>query len=97
MDLSADSIHNLGLQEVARIRAEMDEIIKDLKFEGSFADFLQFLRTDPQFYAKTPEEIMKEAAGIDFISILQQAQQRAKAEIHRMAFAVVEYLCGVEA
>jgi len=55
---TADDIHQIGLKEVARIRAKMEQIIKDLNFEGSFADFLQFLRTDEQFYAKTPKELL---------------------------------------
>lgn len=64
VDMTADEIHQLGLSEVARIRAGMDEIIAELEFEGSFADFLQFLRTDPQFYAKTPHELLAEASYI---------------------------------
>ncbi len=64
LDLSADEIHQIGLKEVARIRAEMEQIIKDVEFEGSFADFLAFLRSDPQFYAETPEQLLKEAAWI---------------------------------
>jgi uncharacterized protein (DUF885 family) len=64
LDLSADEIHQIGLKEVARIRAEMEQIIKDVKFQGSFADFLAFLRSDPQFYAQTPEQLLKEAAWI---------------------------------
>ncbi len=53
-----DAIHNIGLSEVARIRSKMEKIIQDLNFKGSFADFLEFLRTDEQFYAKTPEELL---------------------------------------
>ncbi len=55
---TADAIHQIGLKEVARIKAEMKKIISDLKFQGSFADFLKFLRTDEQFYAKTPDELL---------------------------------------
>lgn len=55
---SADDIHQIGLKEVARIKAEMQEIIKELNFDGSFADFFTFLRTDEQFYAKSPKEIL---------------------------------------
>ena len=55
---SADDIHNIGLKEVARIKAEMEQIIKDLNFKGSFADFFHFLRTDKQFYAETPEQLL---------------------------------------
>ena len=62
VDMSADEIHQLGLSEVARIRAEMEAIINELQFEGDFADFVQFLRADPQFYAKTPHELLAEAS-----------------------------------
>ncbi len=55
---TADDIHQIGLREVARIKAEMKKIIAEVKFEGSFEDFLSFLRTDEQFYAKTPEELL---------------------------------------
>ena len=55
---TAEDIHQIGLSEVARIKAEMEKVIKDLNFNGSFADFLQFLRTDEQFYAKTPKELL---------------------------------------
>jgi uncharacterized protein (DUF885 family) len=58
LDLTADQIHNTGLQEVARIKSEMKKIITEVNFKGSFADFLQFLRTDEQFYAKTPRELL---------------------------------------
>ncbi|GEQ99151.1 hypothetical protein JCM17844_27880 [Iodidimonas gelatinilytica] len=64
LDLSAQEIHRIGLSEVARIKSEMEAIIDGLGFEGSFADFLEFLRTDPQFYAKTPQELLNRAAWI---------------------------------
>ncbi len=56
--LSADEIHKIGLREVARIRAEMMEIIENLNFSGSFDDFLEFLRTDPQFYYDDPDQLL---------------------------------------
>lgn len=62
--LSAKQIHEIGLAEVKRIRAEMAEIIEQVEFEGSFAEFLTFLRTDPQFYPKTANELIKEASYI---------------------------------
>ncbi|MGA9574992.1 MAG: DUF885 family protein [Lysobacterales bacterium] len=64
VDMTAAEIHQLGLSEVARIRAEMETIIKELEFDGDFAAFIQFLRTDPQFYAKTPHELLAEASYI---------------------------------
>ncbi len=57
--MTPDEIHRIGLNEVKRIRDEMQLIIDELEFEGSFADFLQFLRTDPQFYYETPEELFE--------------------------------------
>jgi len=62
LDLTPDDVHEIGLKEVARIRGEMDTIIKELDFKGSFADFLDFLRTDPQFYATSEEQLLKEAS-----------------------------------
>ncbi len=64
VDRTPEQIHALGLQEVQRIRAEMEEVIRKTGFSGSFADFLKFLRTDPRFYAKTPEELLREASRI---------------------------------
>ncbi len=58
LDLTADQIHQRGLKEVARIKSEMEKIIAEVNFKGSFAEFLEFLRTDEQFYAKTPKEIL---------------------------------------
>jgi uncharacterized protein (DUF885 family) len=55
---TADDIHQLGLNEVSRIKGQMKQIISDLNFKGSFPDFLNFLRTDPQFYAKTADELL---------------------------------------
>ncbi|MDH4048399.1 MAG: DUF885 domain-containing protein [Gammaproteobacteria bacterium] len=55
--MTPDEIHRLGLSEVKRIRGEMQLIIDDLEFAGSFTDFLEFLRNDPQFYYETPEEL----------------------------------------
>ena len=52
-----DEIHRLGLEEVQRIRGVMEEIIAELEFEGSFQDFLVFLRTDPQFYYDNPDDL----------------------------------------
>ena len=64
LEISPEEVFETGQSEVARIRGEMEEIIKGLKFEGSFADFLEFLRTDPQFYPKTAEELLHKAAWI---------------------------------
>ncbi len=64
LDLTPQEIHDIGWQEVKRIRSEMEQVIKSVEFEGSFAEFLEFLRTDDQFYAKSAEELLKEASYI---------------------------------
>ncbi len=64
LDMPPEEVFQTGQKEVARIRAEMDNIIKELEFEGSFDDFLHFLRTDKQFYATTPKQLLKEASYI---------------------------------
>jgi len=61
---SAEDIHQIGLKEVARIKAEMLKIINKLKFKGNFSAFLKFLRTDKQFYAKTSKELLMFARDI---------------------------------
>lgn len=63
-DLTPDEIHNIGLSEVARIRAEMDEVQKEAGFDGTFKEFQDFLRTSPEFYPKTAQERMDAAAVI---------------------------------
>jgi uncharacterized protein (DUF885 family) len=55
--LTPDEIHRIGLDEVKRIRAEMMDIIEEVGFEGSFAQFLEHLRTDPQFYYDNPDDL----------------------------------------
>jgi len=64
IDISAKQVHEEGLKEVARIHHEMKKIIEQVKFDGDFAAFIDFLRNDQQFYAKTPEELLKEASFI---------------------------------
>jgi len=57
-DLSADEIHQIGLKEVARIRAEMEKIKAEVGFQGTLQQFFEHLRTDPKFFYKTPEELL---------------------------------------
>lgn len=64
LDLTPEEIHKTGLAEVERISAEMNAVMKQVAFEGDFAAFLKFLRTDPRFYAKTPEELLEKASRI---------------------------------
>jgi len=58
-NLTPDEIHEIGLREVKRIRGEMDQVIRQVGFQGSFEEFLQFLRTDPQFYYTDPQELLE--------------------------------------
>lgn len=62
LDLTPEEVHQTGLAEVARIRAEMDEIIARTGFEGSFDEFTHWLRTDPRFYAQSEMELMMRAS-----------------------------------
>ena len=62
--LTPDQIHDLGQREVRRIRAEMDTVMREAGWTGSFPDFLRFLRTDPQFYAQTREDLLEKASEI---------------------------------
>jgi uncharacterized protein (DUF885 family) len=64
LDLTPEEIHQLGLSEVERIAKEMDAVMRQVGFKGDFAAFLKFLRTDPQFYAKTPQELLERASFI---------------------------------
>ncbi len=63
-DADPEAIHETGLKEVARIRKEMSAVIKETGFKGDFAAFLEFLRTDRQFYADSPQELLDRAAWI---------------------------------
>lgn len=64
LPLTPEEVHQTGLKEVDRIQAEMNTVIQQTGFKGDFAAFLNFLRTDPQFYAKTPDELLKDACFI---------------------------------
>ena len=55
-------VHDTGLAEVQRIKAEMEAVIKRVGFKGDFPAFVEFLRTDPQFYVDTPEQLLKEVS-----------------------------------
>ncbi len=62
--LSADAIHDIGVKEVARIRAEMEKIKAEVGFKGSLGDFFAFMRTDPRFFEKTPEALLNHYRAI---------------------------------
>mgnify|MGYP001174157320 CR=1 FL=1 len=64
LDLDPQAIHDIGLKEVDRIQKEMDATMKATGFKGDMPAFLHFLRTDPQFYVKTPDELLMHASWI---------------------------------
>lgn len=64
LDLSAESIHRIGIEEINRIKDEMHEIIGTTGFNGSLKDFIEYLRTSPRFYASTPEALLKEISFV---------------------------------
>lgn len=63
-DMTADEIHQLGLDEVKRIRGEMEAIIKQVGFKGNFKAFIEYLRTDPKFYTDTEQDLLEKASYI---------------------------------
>jgi uncharacterized protein (DUF885 family) len=87
-DLTAKDIHETGVKEVARIRAEMEAIIKKVGFKGSFQDFLTFLRTDPRFYFKKPEDLV--LAYRDISKLADAELPRLFAELPRNPYGVRE-------
>lgn len=64
LDKSPEQIHQIGLTEMARIRSQMAEVMQQVDFKGDLPAFLTFLRTDPQFYPKTPQDLLNRAAWI---------------------------------
>lgn len=64
LDMTPEEVHQRGLAEVARIREEMDAIIKQVEFDGDFAAFVEHLRSESKFYAESEEELLAAAARI---------------------------------
>ena len=64
LDMDPAQIHSLGESEVERLHGEMVAVMKETGFKGDFPAFLQFLRTDPQFYAKSADELLMRASWI---------------------------------
>jgi uncharacterized protein (DUF885 family) len=64
LDLAPEQVHGTGQSEVARIRSEMDELIRAVGFQGDFRAFVEFLRSDPRFYAPTPDALLRETAYV---------------------------------
>lgn len=63
-DLSPDEIHAIGLAEVERIKAEMLKVKEQAGFKGSLPEFFAYLRSDPKFYCKTPEELLSTYSAV---------------------------------
>ncbi len=58
-DMTPEQVHQLGLEQVARIRGEMQALFEKIGFKGSYQDFLHYLRTDPKFYYKDPQALLE--------------------------------------
>jgi uncharacterized protein (DUF885 family) len=63
-DMTYEEVYQLGLSEVARIKKEMEGVLKELNYKGTMQQFIEYLRTDPKFYCTTPEQLLKEASYI---------------------------------
>jgi uncharacterized protein (DUF885 family) len=94
-DMTAAEIHELGVSELSRIRAEMQDIIDAVGFEGDFKSFVDFLREDPRFYARTDEELLGRAALISktaegelprFFTLLPRATYKIVGNVDRGAY-----------
>lgn len=102
-DLTADEIHEIGLAEVARIRAEMERVKDKVGFEGSLNDFFDHLKTDPQFFYQEPEQLLEayrslkgrvDAAVPELFSLLPKAdfEIRAVEEFRQQSAAAASYM-----
>lgn len=84
--LTPEQIHTIGLQEVARIRAGMQEVMREVKFAGDFPAFVKFLRTDPQFYFTKPEDLL--TAYRDICKRIDPELPRLFGKLPRMQYGV---------
>jgi uncharacterized protein (DUF885 family) len=62
--ITYEEVYQLGLKEVERIKKQMLDVMKEVNFTGTMKEFIAYLRTDPKFYATTPEQLLKEASFI---------------------------------
>ncbi len=86
-EVSPQSLHKTGLREVKRIRAEMEQIMQQLQFKGGLQEFGEFLRTDPQFYAKSADELLKRVAYI---------MKKMDGELPRLFKTLPRIPCGIK-
>ncbi|MGQ0428754.1 MAG: DUF885 domain-containing protein [Gammaproteobacteria bacterium] len=84
--LTPEEIHQIGLAEVARNRAEMQKVMDEVGFKGSLVDFFQFLRTDPQFYYQTPDELFRAYAYIT--KVIDPELPRLFGKLYRTPFGL---------
>jgi uncharacterized protein (DUF885 family) len=85
--LSPDRIHELGLTEVRRIRAEMDSVIASVGFKGTFAEFARFLRTDPQFFFSDSASLIR--AYRDIAKRVDPELTKLFAKLPRLPYGVI--------
>jgi uncharacterized protein (DUF885 family) len=86
LDLSPDEIHQIGLSEVAKLHQQMVDAMHESGFKGEFPAFVQFLRDDSQFYAKTPQELLNRAAWI--AKVFDGKSSQYFGYLPRMRFAI---------
>jgi len=85
-DATPESVHETGLREVARIRAAMDSVRRAAGWTGDHKSFIQFLRTDPRFYAKTPRELLEKNAY--FLKLMEGELPRLFGKLPRMSYGI---------
>ncbi len=85
-DATPESVHETGLREVARIRAAMDSVMRAAGWTGDHKSFIQFLRTDPRFYAKTPRELLEKNAY--FLKLMEGELPRLFGKLPRMSYGI---------
>jgi uncharacterized protein (DUF885 family) len=84
--LTPEQIHEIGLAEVARNRAEMQAVMDEVGFKGELTEFFQHLRTDPQFYYRTPEELFRAYAFIT--KVIDPELPRLFGKLYRTPFGL---------
>ena len=84
--LTPEQIHEIGLAEVARNRAEMQQVMDEVGFKGSLAEFFEFLRTDPQFYYRTGDELFRAYAYIT--KVIDPELPRLFGKLYRTPFGL---------
>src|SRR5436305_1214298 len=86
LDLPPDEIHQIGLAQVAKLHQQMVDAMHESGFKGEFPEFMKFLRDDPQFYAKTPQDLLNRAAWI--AKVFDGKSSQYFGYLPRMRFAI---------